>query len=215
MGKFENNEEIFEAIEKTVALHRPGAKILLAFDCCPAHIEQSVLRYATVFFGPLLLFPGQLGWLFDILDTKVFNAFKQDLHVDGTAMKMASTDGRLKKPEWTAILYKNITKYFQEANYKDEFPRHGLSTNADLLRDPIKRLLPSAPLGAPRKLTRPELEELLGMKRNIYKFLFEGSRYANFDVTGQPLSSSSSSSSSSSTTLPIPHGTKLPGFKSL
>ena len=212
--------------KKVIQQHRPGATIVLSFDCCPAHMDKKVLQYASRWFGPILLVPGGLGWVFDILDTKVFHPMKQSMSGDSMLAKIEGKKNSLSKQQWCRILYDNIGKFLTDANYSAEFPRHGLSTSFESLREPIKDLCDGASLDTPpRKLRKAELNELLGMQRNIYKYLFEGSRYAHLDDLGRPIpgaSGSSSSSSSSSASAVPPHGvavlakgSKLPGFKKL
>ena len=211
---------------KVIQQHRPGATIVLSFDCCPAHIDKKVLDYASRWFGPVLLIPGGLGWVFDILDTKVFHPMKHAMSENSMLAKMETDSSTLSKQQWCKILYDNIDTFLTKADYSAEFPRHGLSTHCASLREPIKELCDGTSLDSPpRKLTETELSELLGMQRNIYKKLFEGSRYAHLDTMGRPVvagpSVSSSSSSSSVCAVPpsalskLAKGSKLPGFKKL
>ena len=209
---------------QVVQQYRPGAKIVIAFDCCPAHIDSKALQYASRWFGSILLVPGGLGWLFDILDTKVFHPMKQAMNEDSMLAKMKSDASVVSKQQWCNILYTNIDKFLTKADYSAEFARHGLSSSFASLRQPIKDLCDGGSLDSPpRKLTADELNELMGSRRNIYKYLFEGHRYAHLDVMGRPIAmsgsaSSSSSAASSSTTAPLAipkfaYGSKLPSFK--
>ena len=211
---------------QVVQQHRPGATIVLSYDCCPAHLDKKVLQYASRWFGPILLIPGQLGWVFDILDTKVFHPMKHSMAEDSMFAKVEGKQTSLSKQQRCKILYDNIGKFLTSADYSAEFPRHGLSTSFASLREPIKDLCDGSCLDAPpRKLTKTELDELLGMKRSIYGNLFQGSRYSHLDAMGRPIpgssGSASASSSSSAPVLPAPvvpvmaMGSKLPGFKKL
>ena len=210
---------------KVIQQHRPGATIVLSFDCCPAHMDMKVLQYASRWFGHILLIPGGLGWVFDILDTKVFHPMKHAMAEDSMVAKVQEKKSSLSKQQWCKVLFENIETFLTNADYSAEFPRHGLATSFVSLREPIKELCDGSSLDTPpRKLRKEELNELLGMQRNIYKYLFEGHRYAHLDVMGRPIpgaSSSSSASSSSASAMPAPaipvlaHGSKLPGFKKL
>ena len=207
-----------KVLRNTIHQHRPGAQIVLAYDCCSAHIQVDVLRYSAKYLGHVMLFPGQLGWLFDILDTKVFNSFKAGMHEDSTHMRMASESGLLSKKQWAEVLYKNIDKHLTQANYVSEFSRHGLASNADHLRDPIKNIFNPSGAEPPRKLLESELHDLMGMKRNIHRLLFTGTRYSHLDALGHPhasASASSSSASSSSAAPPLAYGAPMPFFKKL
>ena len=213
--------EYMKILRRTVHEHRPGATIVLAFDCCSAHIGKAALRYSAQHLGHVLLFPGHLGWLFDILDSKVFGEFKKGLHADSVRLRMASEAGLLSRKEWAEVLFRNIDACLTHRNYASEFARHGLATNSDQLRDPIKKILDPSLTEPPRKLREEELHELLGMKRDVHKLLFEGSRYAHLDVHGHPYTGAASSSSSSgsaapsSAVAPMAYGTPMPFFKKL
>ena len=119
------------------------------------------------------------------------------------------------------MLSRNIDACLTQGNYASEFARHGLATNAEQLRDPIKEILDPSLTEPPRKLREEELHELLGMKRDVHKLLFDGARYAHLDVHGHPYTGASSSSSSSgsaassSAVVPKAYGTPMPFFKKL
>ena len=212
--------EYMKILRRTIHEHRPGATIVLAFDICPAHIGRDALRYSAQHLGHVILFPGQMGWLFDILDTKVFNLLKKGFHEDSARARMASPTGLISKKQWAEVLFRNIDKYLTQSNYAPEFARHGLATNSSELRDSIKEILDPSLTEPPRKLTVSELHELMGIKRNVHKLLFDGARYSHLNVFGHPYggassSSSSGSSSSSSGQMPTATGTHMPFFKKL
>ena len=207
--------EYMKILRRTIQEHRPGATIVLAYDCCPAHIGRTALRYSAQHLGHVILFPGQLGWMFDIMDTKVFNGFKSSLHEDSKHARMASPTGVMSKHQWAEVVFRNIDKHITQANYASEFARHGLATDSTQLRDPIKKILDPSLTEPPRKLTVPELHELMGMKRGVHNLLFDGARYSHLNALGHPYSGASSSSSSvasSSSSRPMApaHGTFMP-----
>ena len=203
-----------KVLKQTIAKHRPGAHIVLALDCASCHLDKSLLNYARMHFGYMLFFPGQMGYIFDILDSKVFGPLKNDLHKDATALKMESETGRLSKSQWASVLYGTIEKHLTNADHSHEFPRHGLSADGTQLREPIKKFLNAGPLEAPRKLLESELHTLIGSNRQVYKYLFEGARYSRLQSPGpQAGASSSSAAAPSSSTRPIPVGAPLPSLK--
>ena len=195
-----------KTMKAAIHLHRPGAVIVLAMDPHPTHMTKKVLQYSARHFGHTILFPGQLGYLFDILDTKVYNQFKEKLIMKNAAAKVESATGTITKGKFAQLLYDTIEESLVQTNYAAEFPRHGLASNALSLRDPLKQKLDDAPLLAPRKLTPEELNTVLGMKRSVHNLLFNGARFAHLDSYGHAPAASAG---------PVAMGSLLPPFKKL
>lgn len=198
-------------LKAIVNKHRPHHRIVLAYDPHPAHIEKSVLRYAARFFGFIVVFPGQLGYLFDMLDTKVFNVFKNDVHAEAMTKKLAMPAGKLTMQDWARTLYGSINKMLVNADYSSEFAKHGLgNVSVKDLREDIQDLVKEAVLPETRKPSEPEIHQLLGMKRDIHSLLLGGTRFSSVpDVSASVVPSASSSS----VVPPVAHGTRMPLLK--
>ena len=196
-------------LKRVIKKRKPGHTIVLVVDPHGAHISAEVLRYAARYFGHIVIIPSQLGWALDLLDSKVYSGFKDNLYHAITAKKFQSPTGTITKPEWAGIIFSAIHSFFIEREYTREFPRHGLGPDVSLLRDTVKALLGPTVLEAPRKLREAEFFELLGMERDVYRLLFEGTRFEHLDALGHPKPPTAPSSSA-----PLPRGKKLPGFGS-
>ena len=101
-----------KAMKAAIHRLRPGAVIVLAMDALPAHMAKDVLRYSARFFGHAVIIPGQLGWLLDILDTKVYSDFKNNLNAKVSAGRIASETGVINKAAFAEILFDCIRLAF-------------------------------------------------------------------------------------------------------
>ena len=63
-------------VAKAVRAARPGAAILLVWDCCPVHICQNVLAAAKRLRIGVVIVPGRMTWALQPLDTHVFAVLK-------------------------------------------------------------------------------------------------------------------------------------------
>ena len=200
-------KKYLQTLKAAIHSKAPGLTIVLVVDAAPAHMTMDVLRYAARSFGYCVIVPGNLGWLLDILDSKVYGPYKQYLFNEIVKKKVASAGGTMAKPEWARVVYESIDAFFARKTYVEEFPRHGLSTDLSVLRPHIQMRLGNTVMERPRKLTQDELNVVLGMKRDIHRLLFQGRRFDHLDELGRLRSPSSSSSSAA--VRPIARASRL------
>jgi hypothetical protein len=81
----------------------PEIVIVMVFDAAGAHATVECLQLAADLGIVVLLIPGQLTWLLQMLDVKVFSLFKRRLRSDCMRARLHSADGRLPPHAWVPI----------------------------------------------------------------------------------------------------------------
>ncbi len=81
----------------------PDWLVVLVFDAAGAHSTVECFQLAEELGMLVLLIPGQLTWLLQMLDVKAFSLFKRRLRRDCMRARLRSADGRLQPHGWVPI----------------------------------------------------------------------------------------------------------------
>ena len=184
-------------VKSVVHKKRPGASMILVFDCHPSHYAVQALRYAARHFGFIILIPARLGYMFDILDTKVFLAHKRALYELYAERKIAQGVSRLTFAEWAGCVVQATRRILVQKHYAAEFSRHGLARNCTDLAPAIKNRIPGGGIEG-RRLTEEEFRFLVGRNTTMHRLLFSGKRF-------EKILEHSSAASSSAPAVAIAH----------
>ncbi len=77
--------------------------VVLVFDAAGAHANKEVFQLAVSLNMVIVLIPGQLTWLLQMLDVKVFGRLKATLRQEFMRARMASATGHLEPHQWVDI----------------------------------------------------------------------------------------------------------------
>jgi hypothetical protein len=158
---------IVSRIQRAVATHRPGAKLVFVADCAKQHLGNRFLNYMAQQNILPLLIPGGLTWLLQILDAVIFSLFKRRLRELMTLARLQHPDGLLPKHMWMQILAQGIVEHFVMADWAAEFPRYAQAPVAGPLSSRLLEYMPPEAPIVPRPLTLEELKRLTGQQRTI------------------------------------------------
>lgn len=99
----------------------PGYVIVLIFDAAGPHATVEVLETAETLGMIVLLIPGQLTWLLQMLDVKVFGRLKARLRADFMGARLLCDDGRLPRNRWVSIAVQAVQDLLVESTWPRAF----------------------------------------------------------------------------------------------
>ena len=177
-------------LRKIVNAHRPGSKLVLVYDSHPSHFAADALRHAAKLGIYVVIIPARLGYMLDILDTKVFLEHKRQIHLRAMEHKIEHEVSRLSFQEWVRCVVQATTDVLVDTSYAHEFPRHGLGKDLGNLSPNLKAKVNEADVEA-RALTAEELNLMLGRATSMHRLLFCGKRFTPSSLAAGAASSSS------------------------
>ena len=163
-----------DSMQWTLLLLRPGARLIVVMDVCPAHVAPAVLVGARRLQIDIVLVPARLTWLLQLLDTHVFAQLKREMRTEVWAAKQRQADGALSAPEHLQALLEATSKVLTRRSWSHFFPRVGLDGSTDALRPGLRDLVQDEDLSA-KPPTESELATVLGAHRtnigHVYRLL--------------------------------------------
>ena len=164
-------------VRRKVLLHRPGARIIVVLDVCPAHVTPVVLAGARRLHIDVVFVPAKLTWLLQLLDTHVFSQLKREMRTVLWAARQRHEDGALSVAEHLEALLEAASSVLTRRTWNHLFPRVGLDGSTDYLRPGLRALVQGEDLSA-RPPSVSELAEVLGAHRtnldHVYRLLVQG-----------------------------------------
>jgi hypothetical protein len=105
--------DIFAAVLRTICRRvrqqlGPDVVVVIIFDAAGSHANEDVLEVARSLGMIVLLIPGQLTWLLQMLDVKVFGRLKARLRLDFMRERRQSPDGRMPNHRWASIAVRAV-----------------------------------------------------------------------------------------------------------
>ena len=155
----------------------PHWLIVMIFDAAGAHSSESVLKLANELGMVLLLIPGQLTWLLQMLDVKVFWHFKQRLRKDCMQARLNSNDGRLPPHGWVPFAVDATQDLLVHRMWSRAFDVMRIPS-ADVPLNSYRRVQAIAPTTAAdlpaMPLTPAQVDQIFGRhRRSLAPVLFE------------------------------------------
>ena len=168
-------KRILTRIRQVVRGLRPHAYILLVLDAASQHLGRDVLGHAARLRIYILLVPGQLTWLMQPLDTKVYGLFKRRLTAEHSRLRGLSPSGIMDPLAWIHASGAVVREVLVDTPWGWTFPTSCLSVGAGAASTALSRYLGWGEDAAPRVLTGPELDEVIGRHRvNLTPLMFNG-----------------------------------------
>ena len=162
-------------IKAVVHGHRPGAWILLAMDAASQHVSRRVLAFAARSRIFILLVPGQLTWLLQPLDTRVFGLFKRLLADEHRRLRAVSPDGVIPPRAWIGALGMVTHLVLVGRDWSWAFPTVGLGLAIEGASSQMARYAAEADALEPRPPTAAEIDDVCGRHRiNLLPLLLNG-----------------------------------------
>ena len=179
--------DILTRIRQAMRILRPNAVIVLVLDAASQHIGRAMLGHAARLRIYILVVPGQLTWLMQPLDTKVFGLLKRRLTAAHSLLRAASVDGTMDPVAWIHSSGAVIRDVMVGMEWGWTFPTACLSVEASGASSALSRHLGWGEDAAPRELTGPELDELIGRHRvNLTPLMFDGPRRRSLEAPPLP-----------------------------
>ena len=182
-------------------------KILLAIDSATQHVGRRCLAYAARMQVFLILIPGLLTWLLQMLDVYVFRKLKSRLRDLQMQRRIGSRKGILAKHEWIPLAGQAITEVLVQGDYSYTFGRLGFEEGMPNLRSEVRRFLPPDGALPRRPLLDAEVSDIVGRRRiAVSSSLFNGpSRLAGGSLDADAALDE----------MELPRGVPLPGSSGL
>jgi hypothetical protein len=151
----------------------PGKRIVLVWDCSPAHIcPEAVKRMRKRDIRPLFI-PSKLTHLLQVLDFAVFASFKKKYHEQQVTQLMMTASGQQPFEQWIRSTVACIRATFADCSVAAQFTRAGQCTAAGPYRPAITNVVGEQYRPTARMLTKEELWFLVGRKQQfVYEKLF-------------------------------------------
>ena len=174
---------IVDLLWKVCREHSPGKRIVLVWDCSPAHIcPEVVTRMRKRDMRPLFI-PSKLTHLLQVLDFAVFASFKKKYHEQQVAQLMMTATGQQPFDEWIRSTVACIRSTFGDCDVAAQFRRAGQCTAGGPYRPAITNVIGEHYRPGGRIITKEEFWFLVGRKQQfVYEKLF--SRMPPMDVVG-------------------------------
>jgi hypothetical protein len=160
---------VLSRLKAVIAHHRPGARILLIIDAAGQHSDGLFLLHAARERVLLLMVPGCLTWLLQMLDTMVFRLLKQRIRELHVLARARSPTGELPQTAWVTSMAAAAQAVLVDREWARTFASHGFTDDARVLvpriarymLQPVETLqaLPARPLG------EDEFDILIGRHR--------------------------------------------------
>lgn len=143
--------------------------IVLIVDSCPSHVHWRVLQHCARLNIILLLIPGQLTWLLQVLDAVVFRTFKSMLRTLLMRAREQSPTGALQNESWIPCLAEAVMAQLVHRDWSAAFAAQGITTDFRALSPRVCQIMLSPvetleALGA-EPLTDAEISLLVGRRR--------------------------------------------------
>ena len=162
-------------LHRKIKLHRPGSRLVVVLDVCPAHVAPDTLATARQLDIALAFVPARLTWLLQLLDTHVFAQLKREMRKNMWAAKQRTQDGIITVPDHLRALTAATTSVIVNRSWNHLFGRVGLDGRTDNLRAGLRDLLRGVDL-TPRVPSESELAVVLGAHRkhvsSVHECLF-------------------------------------------
>ena len=145
----------------------PEIVIVMVFDAAGAHATVECLQLAAALDIVVILIPGQLTWLLQMLDVKVFSLFKRRLRSDCMRARLHSADGRLPPHAWVPIAVTAVQDLLVDKTWPRAFDSARVPS-AEVPADSFRRLQRLAPAIAdlpPMPMTPTQIDTILGRHR--------------------------------------------------
>lgn len=152
-------------LRQCVRAHRPTARILLILDAASQHVCNKVLVHAAQLQIFLLLIPGQLTWLMQILDVRVFSGLKRRYSDLQASTRGASPTGTLPPASWVVDIGRAVREIVVDTEWSAAFPEYGVQLGRDGVASRLANFTPSVADTPSRRLTDEEFKVLLGRHR--------------------------------------------------
>ena len=154
---------------------RPGALIVLVLDSAAQHVAREVLQHAARLQVYIILVPGQLTWLLQPLDTRVYSSLKRLLAEEHRKIRAASEDGILPANSWIPALGNAVMELLVGKTWSHTFDAMGLCLSRDSLAKSIVKYYPDHVPEGMRPLTGAEVDTMIGRHRvNLTGLFFTG-----------------------------------------
>ena len=141
--------------------------IVVIFDAAGSHANEEILQTARSLGIVVLLIPGQMTWLLQMLDVKVFGRLKARLRLDFMNERRLSTDGRMPTHRWATIAVCAVRDLLVNKTWQRAFdtmripspdvPAHSFRRLQDMA--PALSALPQMPM------TPEQMDAMLGRHR--------------------------------------------------
>lgn len=128
------------ALRRAVTTERPGARILLVWDCAPTHISAEVLEVAKRLGIRVVLIPCKMTWRLQPLDTHVFSRLKHCMRTLEFAARAHAPRGTLPPLRKVELQGDAIRTTLVETSWARTVQRSGLSPRPGVVRDSLKEL---------------------------------------------------------------------------
>ena len=99
----------------------PDVVVVIIFDAAGSHANEDVLAVARSLGMIVLLIPGQLTWLLQMLDVKVFGRLKARLRLDCMRERMRTPDGKMPKHRWASLAVRAVRDLLVGKNVASDF----------------------------------------------------------------------------------------------
>lgn len=170
-------KEVLRTINRRVREQRgDDVVVVVIFDAAGSHATNAVCEVAKELGMIVLLIPGQLTWLLQMLDVKVFGRLKAKLRVDCMRERMRSSDGKMPKHRWASIAVQAVHELLVTRTWQRAFDTMRIPST-DVPEDSFRRLQTLAPQISDlpiMPLSAQQLDALLGRHRiNMLPVLFQ------------------------------------------
>jgi hypothetical protein len=126
---------------KAVRSVRPGAAILLVWDCAPVHLSVKVLETAKRVGVSVVFIPGRMTWALQPLDTHVFAQLKHAIRTKQFEAKAATSSSALPPGQRIRLHGDAINEILVDRSWTAVMERAGLSCTSAALRPALSELL--------------------------------------------------------------------------
>lgn len=166
-------QQIIDMVWKVCQKECPDKRIVMVWDCSPAHIAPLVVqRLRRRLFRPLFI-PSKLTHLLQVLDFAVFASFKRKYHEHHVERLMATATGQQPYQEWIRGTIAAIRQTFSICDSMQHFRRAGQCMAAGPYRAAIQSIVGNDFVPADRVITKEEFWQLIGRRQQfVYERLF-------------------------------------------
>ena len=113
--------------------HVPLNRIALVWDAYDAHLGVPIIKSLIAKNIPIVVVPGGMTWLLQVLDTRVFADVKRFLANRLAQARAHSATGNIDVTTWIEVAFETVTKTLIHAQPQNHFPQHGCSTSLNSL----------------------------------------------------------------------------------
>jgi hypothetical protein len=106
----------------------PDMKPVLLLDCCPAHLQEPVLRTARACAVQLIFIAAKFTWLLQPCDTHVFHAYKAAVRKKYCELRRQSPQGVVSMDAWWRVIATHAGTFMAEKDWSFAFAANGFAT---------------------------------------------------------------------------------------